>query len=106
MSKSPGKRSQQQNDSLEPKAPINVVATNVGTARAFDNGAASVAFALPEGSPEATGYTIVAYKNGTTVDTTATNLTGSASPIVVGGLDSDTGYTFVLTATNSAGTSL
>ena len=44
MSKQAGRMSQSANDFLEPKAPINVVATDVGTNRPFNNGAASVAF--------------------------------------------------------------
>jgi hypothetical protein len=103
--KEAGGKSSSQNDFLEPKAPINVSATDVGTNRAFDDGAATVSFELPADSPAATSYTIKAYKNGSTLDTTATNTTGSSSPIVVGGLDSNTGYTFTVSATNNAGTS-
>jgi hypothetical protein len=105
MAKRAGRKSQQQNDFLQPMTPINVVGTNVGTGRAFNDGAVSVAFELPAGSPAATGFTIVALKNGTTADTTATNLTGSSSPIIVGGLDSATGYTFTVTAANAVGSS-
>ena len=57
MSKQVGRMSQSANDFLEPKAPINVVATDVGTNRAFNNGAASVAFELPADSPAASSYT-------------------------------------------------
>ncbi len=101
MSKSPGKRSQQQNDSLEPSAPINIVATNVGTNRGFNNGAASVAFSLPATSPEATSYTVTATASG---ETTRTG-TGSSSPVVVETLTSAVTYTISVTATNAAGTS-
>ena len=76
MSKRVGGRSAQQNDFLEPKAPINVVATNIGTNRAYNDGAASVAFELPSDSPAATSYIVVAYKNSETIDTTATNNVG------------------------------
>jgi hypothetical protein len=101
MSKNPGKRSQQQNDFLEPLAPINVVATNVGTNRAFNNGAASVAFSLPALSPEATSFTVTATAAGQTTRTA----TGSSSPVVVGTLTSAITYTISVTATNAAGTS-
>lgn len=104
MSKRAGRKSQASNDFLEPKAPINVTASNVGTNRGYNDGAASVSFELPADSPAATSFTVVAYKGGIE-DATATNLTGGSSPIVVGGLDSATGYTFKVSATNNAGTS-
>jgi hypothetical protein len=106
-----GARSQQQNDFLQPSAPINVVATNVGTNRAFNDGAASVAFALPGGSPAATSFTVKAYKPSAedplvrVEDTLVTNNTGTTSPIEIRGLDSDISYTFKVSATNTAGTS-
>jgi hypothetical protein len=104
MSKRAGRKSQASNDFLEPKAPINVSGSNVGTNRAFNDGAASVSFELPADSPSATSFTVVAYKSGIE-DTTATNLVGGSSPIVVGGLDSAASYTFKVSATNAAGTS-
>ena len=106
VGKRPGRRSQSQNDFLEAAAPINVVATDVGTNRAFNNGAASVAFELPAGSTPADSFSITATKVGTGVDTTATNTTGTTSPIVVGGLDSNSNYTFTVTAINNAGSSV
>ena len=104
--KKPGRRSQSQNDFLEASAPINVVATDVGTNRAFNDGAASVAFELPAGSPPADSYSITAFKVGTGIDNTATNTTGTTSPIVVGGLDSNSNYTFTVVAINNSGTSV
>jgi hypothetical protein len=101
MSKVPGKRSQQQNDSLAPLAPTNVVATNVGTNRAFNNGAASVSFSLPAGSPAADSFTVSATASGQTTRTA----TGSSSPIVVQNLTSTITYTIRVTAANAAGTS-
>ncbi len=97
MSKRAGRHSQQANDFLQPQAPINVVATDVGTGRAYNNGAASVSFALPEGSPAATSYTV-------TASTGQTN-TGSSSPIIVSGIASNATPTFTVTATNAVGTS-
>ena len=41
-----GKKSQASNDFLEPLAPTGVSATNIGTGRAFNDGAASVSFSL------------------------------------------------------------
>lgn len=103
--KEAGGKSASQNDFLEPKAPIDVVATDVGTSRPYNNGAASVSFSLPGDSPAATSYAVYAYKPGGVLDTTATNTTGSSSPIVVEGLDANTNYYFTVTATNNAGTS-
>jgi hypothetical protein len=105
MTKQPGKRSQQQNDFLEPGTPINVVATNVGTNRAFNNGAASISFQQPAGSPPADSFTVVAFK-GATEDLTATGLVGTSSPIIVGGLDSNANYKFTVTATNASGSTV
>jgi hypothetical protein len=105
MTKQPGKRSQQQNDFLEPGTPINVVATNVGTNRAFNDGAASVSFQQPEGSSPADSFTVTAFK-GAVEDLTATNLVGTSSPIIVGGLDSNANYKFTVTATNASGSTV
>lgn len=101
MSKVPGKRSQQQNDSLAPLAPTNVVATNVGTNRAFNNGAASVSFSLPANSPAADSFTVSATASGQTTRT----VTGASSPLVVQNLTSAVTYTIRVTAANAAGTS-
>jgi hypothetical protein len=81
-----------------------VSATNVATDRAYNDGAASVSFTLPAGSPPATSYTVKAYKSGIE-DTTATGTTGTASPITVGGLDSNGSYTFTVSASNASGAS-
>ena len=79
-----------------PTAPSAVVATNVGTGRAYNNGAASVSF-TPGTVPGST-YTITSspgsYYN-----------TGSSSPIVVEGLQSNTSYTFTAVASSVYGTS-
>jgi hypothetical protein len=103
MSKEPGKRSQQQNDFLEPGTPINVVATNVGTDRPFNDGAASISFEIPAGSPPVDLYTVTVYRGATAQDATATNTTGTSSPIVVGGLDSNVQYRFTISASNTSG---
>ncbi len=53
-----GKKSAAANDFLEPKPPINVVPTNICSGRAYNDGAVSVTFELPAGSPPATSYTV------------------------------------------------
>lgn len=101
MSKRAGRRSQQSNDFLQPLAPINVVATDVGTNRPYNNGAASVSFALPSNSQPATSYTVSGYCS---VHNTTHTATGSSSPIIVEGFGTGTNPTFTVTATNSYGT--
>ena len=96
-----GRRSQQQNDFLEPFAPTSVSATDVGTNRPFNNGAASVSFSLPALSPAATSFTATATAAGQTTRTG----TGSSSPVTVEGLASNVSYSITVTATNAAGTS-
>lgn len=96
-----GRRSQASNDFLPPQAPVSVVATDVGTNRVFDNGAASVAFSLPATSSAATSFTVTATAAGQTTRT----VTGASSPLVVEGLVSAVTYTISVTATNAIGTS-
>jgi hypothetical protein len=80
-----------------PDTPTNVVATNVGTSRAFNNGSATISVdALTGGIP--TTYTATS---------TPGSLTGTSatSPVTVTGLDSSTSYTFTVVAGNTTGTS-
>ena len=83
----------------KPNAPINVSATNIGTSRAFNNGAASVSFTSggSNGSP-ITSFTVTSSPGGYTAS-------GASSPLTVEGLQSNTAYTFTVTATNVVGTS-
>ena len=82
-----------------PQAPTINSATDVGTGRAFNNGAATVTF-TPGGSggSSITSYTVTSNTGGYTG-------TGSSSPITTTGLQSNSSYTFTITATNSNGTS-
>jgi hypothetical protein len=82
---------------LQPNPPTIVSATDVGTSRAYNNGAATVAFTPAESGAPATSYTVTSSPGGYTG-------TGSSSPITVAGLQSDTAYTFTVTGTNAAGT--
>lgn len=80
-----------------PAAPIIGTATNVGTGRAFNNGAATVTF-TPGAGATATSFTATSSPGGFTA-------TGASSPLTVTGLQSGVSYTFTVTATNAAGTS-
>jgi hypothetical protein len=92
-----GKKSLAQNDYLAPAAPLIATATDVGTSRAFNNGAVTIAFTA-QGPNAATSFTVTSSPGAFTA-------TGSSSPLTVEGLQSDTAYTFTVTATNADGTS-
>jgi hypothetical protein len=77
-----------------PDAPT-VSASNVGTSRAYNNGAATVTITSPTGGLP-TSYSV------TTTPTTVTTTT-STSPITLTGLSSATSYTVSATATNGTG---
>lgn len=97
--KKAGRKSQASNDFLEPLAPTIDSATDIGTNRAYNDGAVEVAFTLPANSPAATSYTVRA------VSDNSKTTTGSSSPLTVTGLASDTNYTFEVKATNAVGDS-
>ena len=96
MSKRAGRTSQGANDFLAPYPPVIGTATNIGTGRAFNNGAADVTF-TPDARNAATSYTVTA--------STGQTATGASSPIRITGLTSTSTPTFTVTATNSYGTS-
>jgi len=81
-----------------PNAPTIGTATDVGTSRAYNNGAAVVTFTPDPIGFEATSYTATSSPGGFTA-------TGASSPLTVTGLQSNTAYTFTVTATNFVGTS-
>lgn len=83
-----------------PNAPTIGTATDVGTARAYNNGAATVTFTAPtfDGKLPITSYTVTSSPGGFTAS-------GASSPLTVTGLASGTSYTFTVTATNAVGTS-
>lgn len=81
-----------------PVAPVIGTATDVGSGRAYNNGAATVTFTAPTSKLPISSYTVTSSPGGFTG-------TGSSSPITVTGLQSATAYTFTVTATSAAGTS-
>jgi hypothetical protein len=96
MSKQAGRMSQGANDFLAPYAPTIGTATDVGTNRPYNNGAATVTFTAtgPNAADSFTAYAVE--------DPTKT-ATGSSSPLTVTGLASGTNYTFKVYGTNAAG---
>lgn len=84
---------------INPGIPTSVVATNTGSGRAFNNGRASVAFSVGTDGGLPTSFTVTSSPGSYTA-------TGSSSPILVTGLQSNTSYTYTVTATNNFGTSL
>ena len=97
IGKNLGANSQSSNDFLEPHAPVSVTVTNVGTNRAFNDGAVSVSFELPANSPAATSYSVT-LSSGETAS-------GSSSPITVTGIDSNASVTATVVASNASGDS-
>ena len=81
-----------------PVAPTIGTATDAGSGRAYNNGAATVTFTAPNSKLPITSYTVTSSPGGYTG-------TGASSPITVTGLQSATAYTFSVTATSSVGTS-
>lgn len=84
---------------INPGIPTSVVATNSGSGRAFNNGRASVAFNVGTDGGLPTSFTVTSSPGSYTAS-------GSNSPILVTGLQSNTAYTYTVTATNNFGTSL
>jgi hypothetical protein len=100
--KKSGRKSQAANDFLEPKAPTSVVATNVPSGRAYNNGRIDVTFTLPADSPAATSYTASGYCSVHSVTHTAT---GASSPLSITGFGSEVVTTITVVASNAVGNS-
>ena len=98
MSKQSGKYSESTNDFLQPNAPTIGTATDVGTGKAYNNGAATVTFTPSATGAAATSYTVTSSPGGYTA-------TGTSSPLTVTGLQSANSYTFSVIATNAVGNS-
>jgi len=97
-SKKRGIRSSAQDNFLAPLSVTSLTVTDVGTGRAYNNGAFNVSWSLPANSPAATSYDIT-----TSPATTTTNVTGTSATIT--GLASDTAYTVTVVAKNASGSS-
>ena len=82
-----------------PNAPTIGAATDVGNARAYNDGSVSVAFTPDTTYWPATSYTATSSPGSLTG-------TGSSSPVVVIGLSSQTAYTFNVKGTNTGGASV
>ena len=102
--KEAGGKSASQNDFLEPLAPENVTATDVGTDRSYNNGAITVTWTINALSPAADTYTIT---DGSSTLSSGSLPTpdGGVYTVVVTGLLSATSYTLDVSLTNSSGTS-
>jgi hypothetical protein len=83
-----------------PQAPLMGTATDVGTGRAYNNGAATITFTNQgTGGTSITSYNVISNVGEYTAS-------GSSSPITQTGLQSGSSYTFTITATNANGTSI
>lgn len=99
--KKAGRNSQKANDFLKPYAPTIGTATDVGTNRAYNNGAVQVTFTADPRNP-ATSFTASGYCS---VHNTTHSVTGASSPLTITGFGSGAVTTITVTATNSYGTS-
>jgi hypothetical protein len=81
-----------------PGAPTIGTATNAGTGRPYNNGAATVTFTAPA---NVNGLPIISYL--VTSSPGGFTGTGASSPVTVTGLQSSTSYTFTVKALNSRG---
>lgn len=79
-----------------PSTVTSVTATDQGTGRVYNNGQTSVAFTPATVGGAATSFLVTSSPGGYTAS-------GSASPIVVTGLQSNTSYTYSVVASNNLG---
>lgn len=82
----------------KPQAPTSISAVNVGTGRAYNNGAATVSFTPSTEGDAASSYVVTSTPG-------SYSATGTSSPIVITGLQSNISYTFKVYARNAAGNS-
>lgn len=111
IGKNLGANSQSSNDFLEPFAPENVTATDVGTGRAYNDGAITVTWTINELSPAATDYFILKNVGGTDyVDYAQTEAIGplptpvnGVYTVVLGSLDSESTHLIGVFLSNASG---
>jgi hypothetical protein len=82
----------------KPLSPTGISAVDVGTGRAYNNGAATVTFTPSVAGDAATSYTVTSTPG-------SYSATGTSSPIIVTGLQSGVSYTFKVFGSNPAGNS-
>jgi trimeric autotransporter adhesin len=82
-----------------PTSPSIGTATNVGTNRAYDNGAVSVTFSPGAGGGLVSSFTSTSVSGGYSGS-------GTSSPVLVTGIPTGTSATFTVVATNGYGNSL
>jgi len=80
-----------------PSVVSNVSATNIGTARAYNNGSASISFT--PGTAAGKTYVVTSSPGGYTAS-------GASSPISITGLQSATAYTYSIVSSNNYGSSI
>ena len=98
-----GSKAAAQDNFIAPDAPTIGTATNVGTGRAYNNGAISVTFTpATSGNAPATSFTASGYCS---VHSTTHTVTGASSPLTITGFGSGVVTTITVTATNDYGTS-
>jgi hypothetical protein len=83
--------------SAPPQTPTGVTATDAGSGRAYNNGSASVAFTPATAGGLPTSYVVTSSPGSYTA-------TGSVSPIIVSGQQSNTSYTYTVVASNDYAT--
>ena len=83
-----------------PQPPRNLVATDVGTSRAFNNGSMTVAFDAPIGNG---GSTVTSYKITSNPGSFVQTVNVPSTSATFTGLSSNTNYTFTGTSINSIG---
>ena len=99
-----GIKASAQDNFIAPDAPTIGTATNVGTGRAFNNGALTITFTAPTtgNTVGITSYTASAY---CPTHSTTHTATGASSPLTITGFGSNISTTVTVTATNDYGTS-
>ena len=105
ISKKRGIKSSAQDNFLEPNAVTGLTATDVGTGRPYNNGAASLSWTLPAASPPATHYLITANNTTDGGSSAQVNTGSSTASYTFTGLLSNKNYTFTVIAVNNAGQS-